>query len=76
MYAVFGRRLRHNALALLGFQRHTGFEPRVMVPAFLHVLISSFLEISNGRFHTECLNQHWFMTLADAAEKLEAWRNY
>lgn len=22
------------------------------------------------------LNQHWFLTLADAAEKLEAWRRY
>jgi transposase InsO family protein len=25
---------------------------------------------------TECLNAHWFMTLADAREKLEAWRKY
>ena len=25
---------------------------------------------------TELLNQHWFLTLADAAEKLEAWRRY
>ena len=25
---------------------------------------------------TECLNAHWFLTLADAAEKLEAWRRY
>ncbi len=23
----------------------------------------------------ECLNQHWFLTLADACEKVEAWRN-
>ena len=22
----------------------------------------------------ECLNAHWFLTLEDAAEKLEAWR--
>jgi len=22
------------------------------------------------------LNQHWFLTLADAVEKLEAWRRY
>jgi len=25
---------------------------------------------------TECLNQHWFLTLADAVEKLENWRRY
>nr|WP_245276249.1 transposase [Mesorhizobium sp. LNHC220B00] len=23
-----------------------------------------------------CLNAHWFLTLADAAEKLEDWRRY
>jgi len=44
MHAVFGRQLRHRALALHGLQRHTGSEPRVMVPAFLHVLIFSILE--------------------------------
>ena len=25
---------------------------------------------------TECLNTHWFLTLADAHEKLEDWRSY
>ena len=24
----------------------------------------------------KCLNAHWFLTLADAREKLEAWRRY
>ncbi|CDZ64879.1 Hypothetical protein, partial CDS, partial [Neorhizobium galegae bv. orientalis] len=28
----------------------------------------------NGRFRAECLNQHWFLTLADAREKMEDWR--
>ena len=37
---------------------------------------NAFIEAFNGRFRTECLNQHWFMTLADAAGKLEAWRRY
>jgi transposase InsO family protein len=30
----------------------------------------------NSHFRAECLNQHWFLTLADAAEKLEASRRY
>jgi len=31
----------------------------------------------NGRFRSECLNVHWFLTLAVAAEKMEAWlRSY
>jgi putative transposase len=30
----------------------------------------------NRHFRAECINQHWFLTLADAAEKSEAWRRY
>ena len=35
---------------------------------------NAFIEAFNGRFRAECLNAHWFLTLADAAEKLEVWR--
>ena len=35
---------------------------------------NAFIEAFNGRLRTECLNTHWFLSLADAAEKLEAWR--
>jgi len=35
---------------------------------------NAFIEAFNGRFRTECLNAHWFLTLADAREKLEDWR--
>lgn len=34
---------------------------------------NAFIEAFNARFRSECLNTHWFMTLADAAEKMEAW---
>ena len=37
---------------------------------------NAFIEAFNGRFRAECLNAHWFLTLADAREKVEAWRNY
>jgi putative transposase len=37
---------------------------------------NAFIEAFNGRFRAECLNAHWFLTLADAAEKLETWRKY
>lgn len=39
-----------------------------------HATNNAFIEAFNGRFRTECLTQHWFMNLADAAEKLKAWR--
>lgn len=34
---------------------------------------NAFIEAFNGRFHSECLNAHWFLTLADAREKMEDW---
>jgi hypothetical protein len=38
---------------------------------------NGFIEAFNGKFQAKCLNSHWFMSLEDAAEKLEAWRrNY
>jgi putative transposase len=30
----------------------------------------------NRPFRAEFLNQHWFLTLADASENLKAWRRY
>jgi putative transposase len=35
---------------------------------------NAFIESFNGRLRAECLDQHWFMSLEDAREKLEAWR--
>jgi len=28
----------------------------------------------NGKFRDECLNEHWFQSLADARSKIAAWR--
>jgi putative transposase len=36
---------------------------------------NAFIESFNSRFRQECLNQHWFLSLNDAQEKIEAWRN-
>jgi putative transposase len=35
---------------------------------------NGYLESFNGRFRDECLNQHWFLDLADARQLIEAWR--
>jgi putative transposase len=32
------------------------------------------VESFNGRFRDECLNAHWFTSLADARKKIESWR--
>jgi len=35
---------------------------------------NAFVESFNGSFRDECLNTHWFLSLEDAQEKIEAWR--
>ena len=35
---------------------------------------NAFIESFNGSFRDECLNVHWFLSLADAEEKVEKWR--
>lgn len=35
---------------------------------------NAFVESLNGRFRQECLNQHWFRSLDEAREIIDAWR--
>lgn len=35
---------------------------------------NAYIESFNGRFRDECLNDHWFMSLADARSIVSAWR--
>lgn len=35
---------------------------------------NTFIEAFDGRVRDECLNQHWFRSLADARQTIETWR--
>ncbi len=35
---------------------------------------NAFVESFNGKFRDECLNQSWFVSLADAIRSIAAWR--
>lgn len=35
---------------------------------------NAYVESFNGKFRDECLNEQWFVSLADARERIEAWR--
>ena len=35
---------------------------------------NAYVESFNGRLRDECLNEHWFSTLAEARAIVEAWR--
>ena len=35
---------------------------------------NAYVESFNGRFRDECLNEHWFLSMAHAREVIERWR--
>ena len=35
---------------------------------------NAYIEAFNGRFREECLDQHWFVSVVEAREIIEAWR--
>jgi putative transposase len=35
---------------------------------------NAYVESFNGKFRDECLNENWFVSLADAQQTIEAWR--
>ena len=35
---------------------------------------NAYVESFNGRMRDECLNEHWFMSLGQARETIETWR--
>ena len=37
---------------------------------------NAMIESFNARLRAECLNENWFLSLADAQEKIEDWRRY
>ena len=37
---------------------------------------NAFIEAFKGKLSQECLSAQWLLTLADAREKMEAWRRF
>lgn len=37
---------------------------------------NALIESFNGRLRAECLNESWFLSIDDAQQKIEAWRQY
>ena len=54
------------------WSQQTGVQLRFIQPGkpIQNALVESF----NGKFRDACLNEHWFLDLADARRTIEAWR--
>ena len=37
---------------------------------------NAFVESFNGKFRNECLNQHWFISLNEARQKIIKWQHH
>lgn len=51
---------------------HRGLELRFIRPG--KPIENAYVESFNGKFLDECLNEHWFLSVAEAQQIIEAWR--
>ncbi len=59
---------------MLDFSRPGKPTDRAIVRHWSEEMARGFIKAFNSKLRAECLNAHWFMSLADAREKLDVWR--
>jgi putative transposase len=73
---VFGRRTDNGSefcgRAMLTWAHTRGVTLRLIEPG--KPTQNAYVESFNGRFRDECLNEHWFTSLAHAQAVIDAWR--
>ena len=65
-----GPEMTSRALNQWAYER--GIKPRFIAPG--KPVQNAYIESFNGRLRDECLNLHWFRSLADARQIVEEWR--
>jgi putative transposase len=60
--------------ALFAWSARTGVRLRFIQPG--KPIQNAFVESFIGRFRDECVNQHWFGSLAEAKRIIEVWRQH
>ena len=58
--------------AMLNWAHRQGIALRLIEPGKPNQ--NAYVESFNGRFRDECLNEHWFVSLAHARAVIDAWR--
>ena len=59
-------------MAMLNWAYRNGVALRLIEPGKPNQ--NAYVESFNGRLRDECLNEHWFMSLAHARTVIETWR--
>jgi putative transposase len=60
--------------AMFEWSRRTGVALRFIEPG--KPIQNAYVESFNGKFRDECLDENWFVNLADARRTIEAWRRH
>ena len=68
----YGPELTSKAMFL--WSQRTGVRLRFIEPG--KPIQNAYVESFIGRFRDECLNEHWFGSLAEARRTIEAWRRH
>lgn len=58
--------------AMIEWSHNSGVELKQIEPGKPQQ--NAYVESFNGRFRDECLNEHWFVSLAHAIAVIESWR--
>jgi len=62
------------SLEIAPLEHINGDEPYWFLWATVHNWQNAYIESFNGRLRDECLNEHWFTSLAHARVVIESWR--
>ena len=60
--------------AMFFWQQQTGVKLGFIQPG--KPTQNAFIESLNGKFRSECLDQHWFRSIEQAIEKIRNWRDH
>jgi putative transposase len=64
--------IEFSSKAMFFSQNHSGVRLGVIQPG--EPTQNAFVESLNGKFGSECLNQHWFRPIGGADRKIKQWR--
>ena len=69
------RRGGQKTLGIARLEHINGDEPYSTLWTRAHNNQNAYVESFKGRLRDECLNEHWFVTLAQARAVIETWRH-
>src|SRR5690606_10797598 len=71
-HCLIGYKFHTQVRVFIAWAQHHGIEHLLIEPG--RPMQNGYIESFNGKFRDECLNEHWFTSLAQAREVIGEWR--